>query len=346
MPPLAVPRRTHLPAVEVLAQYPAVNLFLQRAQAIKPDFARTKANLQAIATICVHLDGLPLAIELAAARIKLLPPPVLLQRLTRPLDVLTGGTRDVPLRQQTLRNTLAWSYNLLEEGEQQLFRQLAIFIGGCTLEAIEAVHRAIAGKPGSVLDRVASLIDRSLLLSIEHEGEAPRLLMLQTIREYGLELLSATQEKASVHQAHAHYYLSLAEQATPEYGGPRQALWLDRLEREHDNLRAALEWSLEQAETKGDEASGSLALRLGIALRRFWLVHAHVPEGRDFLERALAASVNAPPALRAQALLAAANLVIAMNDYTRAEALAQEALALCRHLGDQAGVAFLSGLGF
>jgi predicted ATPase/DNA-binding CsgD family transcriptional regulator len=340
VPPLAVPKHTHLPAVEVLAQYPAVNLFLQRAQAIKSDFARTKANLQAIATICVHLDGLPLAIELAAARIKLLPPPALLQRLTHPLDVLTGGARDVPLRQQTLRNTLAWSYHLLEEGEQQLFRQLAIFVRGCTLEAIEAVHRAITGKAGSVLDGVASLIDKSLLLSIEQEGDEPRLLMLQTIREYGLELLGATQESATTHQAHAHYYLSLAEQATPEYGGPRQAFWLDRLEREHDNLRAALQWSLEQVEVNGDESSSSLALRLGIALRRFWLVHAHVQEGRDFLERALAASEHVLPSLRAQALLAAANLVIAMNEYTRAQALAQEALTLCRHLGDQSGVAF------
>jgi predicted ATPase/DNA-binding CsgD family transcriptional regulator len=340
VPPLAVPKHTHLPEVEVLAQYAAVNLFLQRAQAIKPDFARTKANLQAIATICVHLDGLPLAIELAAARIKLLPPPVLLQRLTRPLDVLTAGARNVPLRQQTLRNTLAWSYNLLEKEEQQLFRQLAVFVGGCTLEAIEAVHRAITGSSGTVLDGIASLIDKSLLLSIEHESEDPRLLMLRTIREYGVELLSASPEREIIYQAHARYYLALVEQAVPEYGGPRQAFWLDRLEREHDNLRAVLQWSLEQVEARGDADSCSLALRLGIALRRFWLVRAHAQEGRDFLEHALAARGDASPSLRAQALLAAANLVIAMNDYARAETLAQEALALCRHLGDQAGVAF------
>ena len=254
--------------------------------------------------------------------------------------MLTAGSRDVPLRQQTLRNTLAWSYNLLEEGEQQLFRQLAVFVGGCTLEAIEAVHSTIAGKAEPVLDGVASLIDKSLLLSIEQEGGEPRLLMLATIREYGLEVLSATQGRAITHQAHAHYCLALVEQATPEYGGARQAFWLERLEREHDNLRAALQWSLEQVETMEDEASSSLALRLGIALRRFWLVHAHLLEGRDFLERALAASGDATPSLRAQALLAAANLVIAMNDYARAETLAQEALTLCRHLGDQTGVAF------
>lgn len=340
VPPLAVPRRTHLPAVEVLAQYAAVNLFLQRAQALKPDFARTKANLQAIAAICVHLDGLPLAIELAAARVKLLPPPVLLQRLTHPLDVLTSGARDAPFRQQTLRNTLAWSYNLLEEEERQLFRRLAVFVGGCTLEAIEAVHHAIADKAGPVLDGVASLIDKSLLLSIEQEGEAPRLLMLATIREYGLEMLSAAQERAIAHQAHANYFLALAERAEPEYGGAQQALWLDRLEREHDNLRAALQWSLEHGETGEDETAGSLALRLGTALRRFWLVHAHAQEGRDFMEQALATCVDVSPALRAQALLAAANLVIAMNDYARVETLCREALTLCRRLGDQAGVAF------
>jgi predicted ATPase/DNA-binding CsgD family transcriptional regulator len=340
VPALAVPKRTHLPAVELLAQYAAVNLFLQRARSIKPDFAMTKANLQAIATICVHLDGLPLAIELAAARIKLLPPPALLQRLTHPLDVLTTGARDVPPRQQTLRNTLAWSYHLLEEEEQRLFRQLAVFVGGCTLEAIEAVHHAMTGETRPVIDGVASLIDKSLLLPIEHEGEELRLVMLRTIREYALEMLITTNEAELTRQAHANYYLTLAERAEPEYGGAHQALWLDRLEREHDNLRAALQWSLEQITTRGDEPSTTLALRLGIALRRFWLVHAHVQEGRDFLERALEVSTNISPALRAQALLAAANLVIAMNDYARAEMLSQEALALCRQLGDQAGVAF------
>lgn len=340
VPPLAVPKHTHLPAVELLAQYAAVNLFLQRARAIKPDFAMTRANLQAIATICVHLDGLPLAIELAAARIKLLPPPALLQRLTHPLEVLTTGARDVSPRQQTLRNTLAWSYNLLEDGEQRLFRELAVFVGGCTLEAIEVVHRAMTGEAQPVLDRVASLIDKSLLLPTEHEGEELRLLMLRTIREYGLELLGAAGEADLTRQAHANYYLALAEQARPEYGGAQQALWLDRLEREHDNLRAALQWSLEHMAAREDETSATLALRLGIALRRFWLVHAHVQEGRAFLERALAASVDIPPPIRAQALLAAANLVIAMNDYARAETLSQEALALCRQLGDQAGAAF------
>lgn len=335
-----MPKRTHLPAVELLAQYAAVSLFLQRARAIKPDFPMTKANLQAIATICVHLDGLPLAIELAAARIKLLPPPALLQRLTHPLDVLTTGARDVPPRQQTLRNTLAWSYNLLEEEEQRLFRQLAVFAGGCTLEAIEAVHRAMIAEARPILDGVASLIDKSLLLPIEREGEELRLLMLSTIREYGLELLVAADEAELARQAHANYYLALAEEAEPEYGRARQAFWLDRLEREHDNLRAALEWSLAHMEARGDEASTTLAVRLGIALRRFWLVHAHVQEGREFLERALAARANISLALRAQALLAAANLIIAMNDYARAEALAQEALALCRQLGDQSGIAF------
>jgi predicted ATPase/DNA-binding CsgD family transcriptional regulator len=340
VPPLAVPKRTHLPDVETLSQYAAVSLFLQRARAIKPDFAMTRANLQAIATICARLDGLPLAIELAAARIKLLPPPVLLQRLTHRLDVLTSGARNAPERQQTLRNTLAWSYNLLDDAEQRLFRRLSVFVGGCTLEAIEAVNRAIDGQAGHVLDSVASLIDKSLLLSIEQEEEAPRLLMLETIREYGLEMLAASQELEMTRQAHAACYLALAEQAEPEYGGPQQALWLERLEREHDNLRAALQWSLEQAGTEADETHRVMALRLSAALRRFWLVRAHVNEGRDFLERALAAGTGVAPAIRAKALAAAANLTILQNDYARVETLCQEALALYRQLGDQPGIAF------
>jgi len=266
VPPLALPKRTQLSANDDLSQYAAVALFLERALAIKPDLALTEANLQAIAAICVHLDGLPLAIELAAARIKLFPPRALLQRMTHRLDVLTGSVQGAPARQRTLRHTIAWSYNLLDVTDQQLFRRLSVFVGSYTLEAVEALYHADADEAGQVLDGVASLIDKSLLLQIEREGEEPRLVMLETIREFGLEVLAASGEEEMTRQAHAAYYLALAEEAEPEYGGPQQVVWLERLEREHGNLRAALQWSIEPGAT---QQRIEIGLRLGGALRRF-----------------------------------------------------------------------------
>ncbi|MDQ6661668.1 MAG: protein kinase [Chloroflexota bacterium] len=342
VPPLALPERTRLSENEDLSQYAAVTLFLERALAIKPDLAVTQANLQAIAAICVHLDGLPLAIELAAARSKLFPPRALLQRMTHRLDILTGGTQGVPARQQTLRNTIAWSYNLLDAGEQQLFRWLSVFVGSYPLEAVEALYDAFAdgAEQALALDGVASLIDKSLLLQIEREGEEPRLVMLETIREYGLEALASSGEEEMTRQAHAAYYLALAEEAEPEYGGPQQTAWLNRLEQERDNLYAALRWLVEQAGTEGNAHLIEMALRLGGALRRFWLVHGHVNEGRDFLERALAANAGVAASVRAKALTAAANLAVAQNDYHQTEVLSRESLVLYRELGDQSGIAF------
>jgi predicted ATPase/DNA-binding CsgD family transcriptional regulator len=336
VPPLTLPDLAHLPENEALVQYPAVVLFLKRARAIKPGFVVTSANARVITEICARLDGLPLAIELAAVRIKLLPPQALLQRLEHRLQVLTSGTQDVPARQQTLRNTIAWSYQLLDAQEQRLFRRLCVFSGGCTLEAIES----ICGTPDDgalpVLERVAALIDKSLLQQMEPEGEEPRFVMLETIREYGLEALAASGEMECTQRAHAVYYLNLAEQAELELGGPQQVLWLGRLEREHDNLRAVMRW------TMGDEGAGKnpeMALRLGGALRRFWIVHSHLNEGRDFLERSLAGSQEVEASARAKALIAAANLAVIQSDYKRAEALAAESLALFRELGDQPGTA-------
>jgi predicted ATPase/DNA-binding CsgD family transcriptional regulator len=349
VPPLALPDLTHLPGSESLLQYAAVALFLHCAQAARPDFQVTPANTRTIAEICVRLDGLPLAIELAAARVKLLPPQALLTRLGHRLQVLTSGARDAPVRQQTLRNTLAWSYDLLDDEEQQLFRRLSVFAGGCTLEAVEGLYTALGELPAAVLDGVASLLDKSLLRQVEQEGEEPRLLMLATIREYGLEALAASGEMESTRRAHAAYYLGMAEQAELELGGPQQAAWLNRLEREHDNLRAALQWSLEQAE--GDEDMESkrgieVALRLGGALRRFWIVHGHLSEGRSFLERAVAASEGSEASVRAKALVVAANLAFYQSDYERAEAFSKESLALYRLLEDLPGVALsLSLLG-
>jgi len=337
VPPLALPDPQHLRDLAALSQSEAVALFLQRAQAVQPDFQMTTANAPAVAEICVRLDGLPLAIELAAARIKLLPPPALLARLAHRLQVLTSGARDVPVRQQTLRNTIAWSYHLLDAQEQRLFRQLSVFVGGCTLETAEAVCAVLSDGDGAgpVLDGVASLIDKSLLQHTEREEE-PRLRLLETIREYGLEALTASGEMEATQRAHALYYLALAEEAESELDGPQQVRWLQRLEREHDNLRAALRWSLEQGEAG---YSMELALRLGGALRGFWLRHGPFSEGWTFLERAITGSEGIVAATRAKALLAATSFATYLGDMDRAESLAQESLALCRELGDTWGIA-------
>jgi predicted ATPase/DNA-binding CsgD family transcriptional regulator len=343
VPPLALPDLTHLPGSEALSQYAAVAFFLHCAQAARPDFQLTPANTRTIAEICVRLDGLPLAIELAAPRIKLLSPQALLTRLGHRLQVLTSGAQDAPVRQQTLRNTLAWSYDLLDAEEQRLFRRLSVFVGGCTLEAVEGLSTTLGDTSADILDGVASLMDKSLLRQVEQEGEEPRLLMLATIREYGLEALAASGEMTSTRRAHAVYYLRLSEDAETEIGGPQQAAWLERLEREHDNLRAALLWSLEQAENEeatGEERSMETALRLGGALRDFWRIHGYISEGRNFLERALAASGGIEASVQAKALIAAANLAFIQSDYERTEMLSQESLRLYRELEDQPGISF------
>jgi predicted ATPase/class 3 adenylate cyclase len=278
VPPLALPDPKHLPDLAILSHYAAVALFLQRAQAVKPDFQVTNANARAIVEICARLDGLPLAIELAAARMKLLSPQALLARLSQRLAVLTGGARDVPARQQTLRDTIAWSYDLLTTEEQRLFRRLSVFVGGCTLEAAETLCGALDDGYGAipVLDGVGSLIDKSLLQHTEREaaeGEESRLVMLETIREYGLEALAASGEMEATRQAHAVYYFTLAEKAELEFWGPQQAERLDRLEREHDNLRTALNCLLERGEAT---ESIEMALRLGGALWHFWRVRNHI----------------------------------------------------------------------
>jgi len=334
--PLAVPDLTQLPARTDLAQVAAVRLFVERAQAVKADFQLTEANAHAIAEICVRLDGLPLAIRLAAARIKLLPPQALLKRLSHRLEVLTGGVQDLPARQQTLRNTLQWSYDLLSAEEQRLFRQISVFVRGWTLEAVGAVAKMgqEKGRDGfSVLDGVASLLDKSLLLQVGYEGqEEPRLIMLATIREYGLECLAAQGEMEATRRAHADYYLELAQEAEKELGGTQQAVWLEKLEQEHENLRAALNWFLERGEATS-------ALRLCAAIWGFWSVRGHVTEGRHFLERALAGSAGVPMVVRAKALNAAGMLALNQDDYEAGEALCRESLALFRELGDKQGMA-------
>jgi len=338
---LAVPDLKEFPNIEALSHYAAIRLFVQHAQAVKPDFQVTLANAHAIAEICVRLDGLPLAIELAAARVKLLPPQALLSRLAHRLSVLTCGARNVPDRQQTLRKTIAWSYNLLDAQEQWLFRQISMFVGGCTLEALEAICASLDDdRAVQVLDGVASLIDKSLLQQTEQDGDEPRLVMLETLREYGLECLVASGEIETARSAHAMYYLSLAEEAEPHLTGVDQETWLQRLEREHDNLRAALNWLVEEEQTE-------MALRLSGALQRLWLVRSHYTEGLRYLERALAQSIEVEIQVRAKALSAASVLALHSGDYQHAAALYSEGLKLFRELGDKRGIAAsLNGLAF
>ena len=342
VPPLALPDPRHLPDLAALSQYAAVALFLQRAQAVKPDFQITNANARAIAEICARLDGLPLAIELAASRVKLLPPQALLARLSQLLQVLTSAAPDVPARQQTLRNTIAWSYDLLTTEEQRLFRRLSVFGGGCTLEALEAICASLGEGDGivPVLDGVASLIDKSLLQQTEQEGEMPRFVMLETIREYGLECLTASGEMELTRRAHAAYFLRLAEEMAPKLVGPQQAAWLGRLEREHDNLRAAMEWLLEREEAE-------MALRLGGALWGFWGIRNHANEGRQWMERTLSSRGQVRASVRAKALIGLGVLVFFLQgDYDRAQELCRESLALFREVGDKPGIAMsLSELG-
>ncbi len=339
VPPLALPEASSQLSVEELAHYPAISLFLQRALAIKPDFDVTATAMQTILAICRRLDGLPLAIELAAARIKLFSPQALLQRMSHPLAILTGGTQNVPERQLTLRNTIAWSYHLLNTVEQLLFRRISVFISGCTLEAIEALYASHPDRSNLVLDTVTSLIDKSLLLQTG-QGDEPRVMMLETIREYAAEMLDTSGEEQSVRYAHASYYVALAEESERELGGLRQTIWLERLEGEHDNLRAAMNWTLKQDGNDTDRRV-ELALRLGGALRRFWQMHGHLDEGQSFLARALAASEGIEVSLRARAkaLIAAGTLASTQNDYDRTETYCRQSLALFRELGDQQGTA-------
>jgi predicted ATPase/DNA-binding XRE family transcriptional regulator len=328
-PPDAVPRVS----VYALAANPAVDLFLRRAQAVKPDFALTEANGAAVAAICRWLEGLPLAIELAAARIRVLPPQAMLVRLEHRLTFLTGGARDLPARQRTMRETIAWSYDLLNSVDQTLFRRLAVFDGGCNLSAIEAMRDGTGDVQTDVLDGIEALQRNSLLQLEETADEEPRFRMLETIREYGLERLAASGEEEQLRRRHARYYLSLAEEAARRFYSPATALWLDRVEQEHDNLRAALHWCVEQR-------NAEIGLRLAGALWSFWYVRGYLTEGRTQLAALLAfpetATVTAP---RAEALLGAGQLAQTQGDYAAARMLLEESIALFRAVGDERGTA-------
>ena len=332
VPPLELPRPGRLPAIDRLSQYEAVRLFIERAKAARPDFSVTDENAPAVAEICARLDGLPLAIELAAARIKLLTPAAVLGRLGSRLKLLGGGSRDLPERQRTLRGTIEWSHALLDAGEQLLFARLAVFSGGRTLEAIEAICDAQDDLPMDALESVSSLLDKSLLRQEEGPEGEPRFVMLETIHEYARERLQASGEAEQTRRLHAEYFLALAEEAEPELSGADQLACLERLEAEHDNMRAALSWSLEnEPET---------ALRLAVALALFWEMRARFLEGSAWLEAALLHSDRADSATRAKLLSEAGTFAFYRTDFDHAIELHGEALELYRQVGNDNGVAF------
>ena len=325
--PLSLPDPGSLPPQESLTGYEAVKLFVERASAVRPDFSLTQENAAAVVEICRRLDGLPLAIELAAARIKLLSPGVLLERLSNRLKLLTGGARNLPERQRTLRNAIQWSYELLDEGEKVLFARLSVFSGGATLEAIEAVCDAPGDLPTDVFDGVSSLVDESLLRQEEGSGGEPRFVMLETIREYARERLGQSGEAEATSRAHAAYFLALAEEAEPMLWGAEDALWLDRLEQEHNNMRAALSWAISHQE---DE----IALQLGGALQWFWFARGYYGEGRSWLEQALTGEDGASTAALAKGLDAVGWLAQEQGDINRAAEAAENGLKL----GDEEAV--------
>ena len=331
VPPLALPDARSFPSPEALAQYSAIRLFAQRAAAVKPDFRLNNENAASVAAICTRLDGLPLAIELAAARVKLLSPSAIHTRLASRLQLLTGGARDLPARQQTLRQTMDWSFDLLTAEEQQLFRRLSVFPGGCTLEAVESVCNAKQDLGLDVLDGMASMVDKSLARQIEQADGEPRFVMLETIREYGLAKLAEGGEEPLTRRAHSAYCLVLAEEGVAEHAGENANTWLGRFEIEHDNFRAALQWLTESG-------NAQWGLRLGEALFRFWETREYLSEGRERLEKLLklpAATKASKPRMRA--LFAAGVLASAQGDYLHADALTEESLQIARQLEDKQG---------
>jgi non-specific serine/threonine protein kinase len=343
--PLAVPPAGWEEGVspDAIARFPAVELFVQRARAVQPQFGLTAVNAAAVAAICRRLDGLPLAIELAAARTKVLPPPALLERLGGrnghdALGLLTGGARDLPARHQTLRDAIAWSCALLPPAGQRLLRRLSVFRGGWTVEAAEAVCAGDGIAPVAVLDLLGDLIDQSLVVAVETEAE-PRFRLLEMIREFSAEQLAAAGEVEAVQERHTACFVALAEAAEPELAGPRQAEWVRRLETEHDNFRQSLAYGI----AAGNPETG---LRLAAALCRFWDLRGHQREGRRWLERALAHGRGAPVRLRARALSGLATLLNVQGESAAARAPFEEALAIYQEGGDTLGQAtVLNNLG-
>ena len=320
VPPLALVDSHRPYSAEELASVPAIRLFVARAQAAGPGFALTEANGPQVAEICQRLDGLPLAIELAAPRTRILSPAALLSRLANRLQLLTGGPRDLPERLQTMRQAIEWSYDLLDPPTRTLLRQLSVFVGGFTLEAAEWVSDT-----PSVLDLLTALVDESLLQTTEQPDGERRFGMLETVREYALERLQEAAEETETRRRHAAYCLSLAEHADPGQAVPKP--WLDRLQAEHDNLRAALAWTIDRDQ--------ETALRLAGGLWRFWSQQGYWSEGRSWLERGLAGGATAPPVARATALGGVGMIAKDQGDFVHAQHCFEESLAIAELIGDE-----------
>jgi predicted ATPase/class 3 adenylate cyclase len=331
VPPLAVPQKG-TPEPDKVSQYESVALFVERSRAVDPGFSVTTDNASAVAEICLRVDGLPLAIELAASRVRMLTPQAILQRLDRRLPLLSTSARDVPERHRTLGATIAWSYDLLAEPERVLFRRLAAFVGGWTLESAEEIANPNGELEIETLDGLESLGEKSLIRRVVSDIGL-RFGMLETIREYGLEQLAAAGELDEIRRRHAMAFLNLAERAEPEVRGRESRAWLDRLEDEHDNLRSALRWTIETG--RAEEG-----MKLGAELWRFWQIRDHLAEGRQWMEELLrvpAARTGSPS--RAKALLAAGSLAYWQTDLDTAERRYEESLELARELGDRQGIA-------
>lgn len=314
-----------------LAQDSAIELFVQRATAVRPSFSINSDNAAAIREICARLDGLPLAIELAAARTRVLSPSTMLDRLQSRLHLLTGGALDLPERQQTLRNTIDWSHGLLNDAEQKLFRRLSVFVGGCTLEAAEAVCNTGHDLDVDLLEGLSSLVDKNLVQNVDQPGAEPRFTMLETIREYAVERLATSGESFATRRAHAAYSLILAEEGNPELNASDRAAWLARCDVEIDNFRSSLDWLFQNCDL-------DWGLRLCIALFRFWDMREHLMEGRARLEEILRLAGEKHTEERAKVSVFLGALTTALGDYAAAQRFLEQSLALYEQLGDQWGV--------
>ena len=330
--PLPLPDSRQMHSLEALLSNPAVALFSQRAAAVKPDFTITAENAPTVAAICSRVDGLPLAIELAAARVKMLPPSAMLTRLESRLQLLTAGPRDVPERQQTLRKTIDWSYDLLNGSEQKLLRRLGVFLGGCTLEAAEAVCNTRNDLGAEIFNVMSSLVDKSLVQQTEQGDDEPRFGMLETIREYCLERLGDSGEEQATRRAHAAYCLVLAEEGNPDLAETERAGWLARCDIEHDNFRAALDWLFQSSDVEW-------SFRLCVALFRFWEMREHLAEGRARLESLLPMGGSGSARERAKVLVYLSTFATVQGDFPAATDFVEKSLSIYQSLGDQWGIA-------